>query len=74
MAIVVEVLTPETAVSQASDSAVAITVVKTVDSTIVNNQSVAVVEVVGANMVTGVVVSATPPINPYEGQVWLDIS
>lgn len=74
MATVIEILTPDTAVSEASDTAVAITVVRTTDVPVSTNIGQAVVEVVGANMVQGVFVGATPPATPYEGQVWLDIS
>lgn len=33
-----------------------------------------VISVTGQNIVQNAVVSETAPVNPYEGQVWIDIS
>lgn len=74
MAIKVEIVTPITSVSETAGSSIAIEVIKSTTSPITTNGSQAVVEVVGKNVVNGVVVSAVPPSNPYDGQVWIDIS
>lgn len=74
MAVVVEVRSPGTAMTED------IPVVRMVEVIKAGSQAVEVagtapqVEVVSSKAVTNVVVSPTPPASPYEGQVWIDIS
>lgn len=49
-------------------------VVNTAPVAVVNNISQPVTEITGTSIIANVVVSATPPVNPYEGQIWIDIS
>lgn len=50
-------------------------VVNTANSAVTETtRSVAVVEAVGYNLVQNAYASATPPPEPYEDQIWIDIS
>lgn len=74
MAIIVEVIEPVGAQIQSSDKTVVIEIVDTARSPITTTVGAAAIEVLGNNLVQNAYVSATPPSNPYEGQVWIDIS
>jgi hypothetical protein len=55
--------------------AIVVEVVRTPQASPINTSSVvSVVEVASRPVVANAVVSATPPPNPYEGMVWIDIS
>lgn len=41
---------------------------------VVTNTGIPVVQIVGPPVIANVVVSPTAPPNPFEGQIWIDIS
>ena len=43
-------------------------------SPVTTSKGTAVVDVVGPPMVRNAVVSPTPPPNPYENMIWIDVS
>ena len=43
-------------------------------SIVVTNTGIPVVTIVGPPVIANVVVSPTAPPNPFEGQIWIDIS
>lgn len=72
--IVVEVISPVQSSVVNNGSAAVVEVVNVAGSAITTVASVSAVEVLGNNLVQNAVVSETPPANPYQGQVWIDIS
>ena len=75
MAVIVEVITPAAPISdEITGQVTAIDIVRTADTPINTVGGEAVVEVVGPGRVANAVVSATPPADPYEGQIWIDVS
>lgn len=71
---VVEVLNSQHEVIETTSNTVVVEVVRNTVSPIETTSGAAVVEVLGHNIVQNAVVSENPPLNPYEGQVWIDVS
>lgn len=74
MAIEIGIVTSESTITSSTGKTVGIEVVRTTDAPIPTTTGIAVLEVIGRNLVQNAVVSTTPPISPYEGQIWIDIS
>ncbi len=75
MGIIVEVITPTVTVSEVTGGSTVINVLRTSQTPTNVTAEQAVTNVVSTvNIVQNAVVSQTAPINPYEGQVWIDIS
>ena len=74
MAISVEVLTKTTAVTEATDSARVISVVRQTQSPVTTNTGVAIIDVVGPPVLKNAVILPVEPSNPFEGMIWIDIS
>lgn len=51
-----------------------IDIVSATEAPINTNSTSSAVEIMGPPVVQNAIVSATPPTNPYEGLVWIDIS
>jgi hypothetical protein len=71
---VVEVLTEVESLTTTPNTATAIEVVSVTDGPLTTNTGTAVVDVASRPVVANAVVSETPPPNPFEGMVWIDIS
>lgn len=71
---VVEVLNTQHEVIEVTSGTTVVEVVRQTETPIETTAGAAVVEVLGHNIVQNAVVSENPPANPYEGQVWIDIS
>lgn len=71
---VVEVVSPTEALLQSSPLTVVVEIVDNATSPITTTVGASAVEVLGNNLVQNAYVSETAPVNPYEGQVWIDIS
>lgn len=75
MVVIVEVVEPTAAQAVSSDNTVVVEVVNTANSPVTTtNTGTAATEVVGHNLVQNAYVGTNPPSNPYEGQVWIDIT
>lgn len=72
--IVVEVISPVESSVVNNGNATVVEVVNVAPSAITSTATTSAVEVLGNNLVQNAVVSESEPPNPYEGQVWIDIS
>lgn len=64
----------QTVITQATTQQAVLTINNTARTFTVNNVSLPAIEVVGPPVIANVVVQSTPPTNPFEGQIWIDIS
>jgi hypothetical protein len=60
--------------STVTSGASALDVIHVTNMPLNTDNAMAVVEVVGPPVVPDAIVSATPPANPYEGMIWVDVS
>lgn len=76
MAVIVEVVEPvQSGGVVNADSVVVVEVVNAVGTPVTTTTTgVSAVEVVGYNIVQNAYVGTSAPANPYEGQVWIDIT
>lgn len=73
MAIIVEVVEPQSGGGVVTGEAMVVEVVNTTTSPATSTATTSAIEVVGHNVVQNAVVAETEPVNPYEGMVWIQV-